>query len=335
MSQPTRKITYLQAITEALDYALKRDSQVFLMGEDIGIYGGGFGATKGLEEKYGVERIRSTPISESAIVGAAVGAAMTGMRPVVELQFSDFITIAMDQIVNQAAKIHYMHNGQFKAPLVIRTPSGSGTGAGAQHSQSLENWVTHIPGLKVVQPSSAYDAKGLLLASIKDNNPVIFFEHKLCYKLEESVPLDYYEVPLGKACRVHEGSDVTIIATGYMVYKAKKIAVQLEKEGYSIEIIDPRTLVPLDIQTIMQSVFKTKRVLVVTEEVKYSGFGAELIAQIIEQSQLDHWMPKMMRLGGEFVPMPAAASLEKLAVPNEKNIAQAVKILCSDATSRS
>lgn len=320
-----RKITYLQAINEALDEALANDPKVFLLGEDIGIYGGGFGATTGLLEKYGKERVRETPISESAIAGVSVGAAMTGMRPVMELQFSDFVTVAMDQLVNQAAKIHYMYNGKASVPLVMRTPGGAGTGAGAQHSQSLENWLAHIPGLKVVQPSNAYDAKGLLLAAIKDNNPVMFYEHKLLYKTEMDVPEGDYSLPIGVADIKRSGEDITIVATGMMVEKALSAARILAKEGISVEIVDPRTLVPLDKETILSSIAKTKRVMVVTEAVKNSGFGAELTAIISESPISLQLKTPVIRLGGAFVPMPAQKLLEDLAIPQIETIVAAIK----------
>ncbi|WP_086347888.1 alpha-ketoacid dehydrogenase subunit beta [Candidatus Enterococcus clewellii] len=320
-----RSITYLEAVNEALDEALQADPKVFLLGEDIGVYGGGFGATQGLQEKYGAERVRETPISESAIAGVAVGAAMTGMRPIMELQFSDFITVAMDQLVNQAAKIHYMYGGKASVPMVMRTAGGSGTGAAAQHSQSLENWMAHIPGLKVIQPSNAYDAKGLLHAAIEDENPVMFYEHKLLYKTEMDVPEAKYTLPIGKAAIKHEGQDVTIVATGIMVEKALEAATILEKEGMSLEVIDPRTLVPLDKETILSSVAKNKRVIVATEAVKNSGFSAELAAVIAESEISRQLLHPIVRLGGEFVPMPAQRILEEMATPQVETIVQAVR----------
>ncbi|MBO0441722.1 alpha-ketoacid dehydrogenase subunit beta [Candidatus Enterococcus ikei] len=322
-----RTISYLQAINEALDEALAEDEHVFLIGEDIGVYGGGFGATQGLQEKYGKQRVRDTPISESAIAGAAVGAAMTGMRPVMELQFSDFITVAMDQLVNQAAKIHYMYNGKAKVPLVMRTAAGSGTGAAAQHSQSLENWMAHIPGLKVIQPTNAYDAKGLLHAAIKDNNPVMFYEHKLLYKTSGNVPSEPYTIPIGVADIKRTGDDITIIATGIMVNKALEAAEIMKEKGVSVEVVDPRTLVPLDKETILRSVKKTKRVIVATEAVKNSGFSAEITAIIAESdSALDLKKP-IVRLGGEFVPMPAQKVLEARATPQVDSLVNAVEKL--------
>ena len=326
-----RIITYLEAINEALDEALAQDAKVFLLGEDIGIYGGGFGATKGLQAKYGKERVRDTPISESAIVGAAVGAAMTGMRPIVELQFSDFITVAMDQLVNQAAKIHYMYSGKASVPLVMRTAGGSGTGAAAQHSQSLENWMAHIPGLKVIQPSTAYDAKGLLLAAIQDNNPVMFYEHKLLYSTFGDVPETSYVLPIGVADIKKSGEDVTIIATGIMVNKALEAAEMAKQNGISVEVIDPRTLVPLDKETILNSVAKTKRVIVATEAVKNSGFSGEITSIIAESEIAMMLKTPIVRLGGEFVPMPAQKMLEANAIPQVTSFFEAIEaVLAKD-----
>ncbi|OJG73039.1 hypothetical protein RV12_GL000816 [Enterococcus quebecensis] len=316
-----------------MDEALADDERVFLLGEDIGVYGGGFGATQGLQEKYGAKRVRDTPISESAIAGAAVGAAMTGMRPVMELQFSDFITVAMDQLVNQAAKIHYMYGGKAKVPLVMRTAAGSGTGAAAQHSQSLENWMAHIPGLKVIQPSNAYDAKGLLHAAIKDNNPVMFYEHKLLYKTSAEVPSEPYTLPIGVADIKQIGNDVTIIATGIMVNKALEASEILKEKGISVEVIDPRTLVPLDKETILRSVEKTKRVIVVTEAVKNSGFSGEITSIIAESEMALQLKAPIIRLGGEFVPMPAQKMLESLATPQVDSLVEAVENLMIEVRS--
>ncbi|RNB70642.1 alpha-ketoacid dehydrogenase subunit beta [Brevibacillus centrosporus] len=304
---------------------MRVNQDVFIMGEDIGVYGGAFGVTRGMIEEFGKERVRNTPISEAAIAGAAVGAAMTGMRPIVELQFSDFITIATDQIVNQAAKNRYMFGGKGKVPLVLRTPSGSGTGAAAQHSQSLEAWMAHIPGLKVIQPSTAYDAKGLLKAAIDDDNPVIFYEHKLLYRTKGHVPEESYSLPIGKADIKRAGTDVTIVATAIMVHKALQAAVELEKEGISVEIIDPRTLVPLDIETIVESVKKTGRVVVVHEAVKRGGFGGEIASLIAESEAFDYLDAPIKRLGGKAVPIPYNPVLEKAAIPQEQDIIQAVK----------
>lgn len=327
-----REITYAEAVREALSEAMREDEDVFVMGEDIGIYGGAFGVTRGMIEEFGPERIRHTPISESAIAGTAIGAAMTGMRPVFELQFSDFITIALDQIVNQAAKIHYMYGGKAKIPVVMRTAAGSGTGAAAQHSQSLENWTAHVPGLKVVMPSTAYDAKGLLHAAIEDNNPVMFYEHKLGYRTVGDVPEGKYVIPLGVADIKREGTDITVVATGYMVHKALEAAETLQNNhNISIEVVDPRTLVPLDKETIINSVTKTSRALVVTEAVTRSGYSAELASVIAENESFDYLDHQIVRLGGKEVPIPYQPELEKLAVPQVEDIVNAcLKIMKGD-----
>lgn len=320
-----REITYLEAVREAMSQEMRVNPDVFLMGEDIGIYGGAFGVSRGMIEEFGPERIRNTPISEAAIAGAAVGAAMTGMRPIMELQFSDFVTIAMDQLVNQAAKNRYMFGGKGKVPMVVRTPSGSGTGAAAQHTQSLEAWMAHIPGLKVVQPSTAYDVKGLLKAAIDDNNPVIFYEHKLLYKISGDVPEESYSIPLGVADVKREGTDVTIVATAIMVHRALEAAAELEKEGISVEVIDPRTLVPLDTDTIIRSVKKTGKLIVVHEAVKFGGFGGEIASMIAESEAFDYLDAPIRRLGGKWIPMPYNPVLEKAAIPQVPDIIQAVK----------
>ncbi|EXX86915.1 alpha-ketoacid dehydrogenase subunit beta, partial [Paenibacillus darwinianus] len=259
------------------------------------------------------------------ISGASVGAALTGMRPILELQFSDFITIATDQIVNQAAKIRYMYGGKAKVPMVLRTPAGSGTGAAAQHSQSLEAWMTHIPGLKVIQPSTAYDAKGLLRAAIEDDNPVIFYEHKLLYRTKADVPEQPYSLPIGKADIKRQGKDVTVVATSIMVHKALEAAGQLKQDGIEAEVVDPRTLVPLDIETIAESVKKTGRLVVVHEAVKRGGYGAEIVSQVIESEAFDYLDAPIQRLGGLAVPIPYNPILEKSAVPQVEDIVRAVK----------
>ncbi|QZN88161.1 alpha-ketoacid dehydrogenase subunit beta [Vagococcus lutrae] len=318
-----REITYSEAIREAMSEAMRENPDVFLMGEDIGVYGGAFGVSRGMVEEFGEERVRSTPISEAAIAGASVGAAMTGLRPIFEIQFSDFVTIALDQIVNQAAKIHYMYGGKANIPLVMRTPGGSGTGAAAQHSQSLENWTAHIPGLKVVQPSTAYDAKGLLHAAIEDNNPVMFYEHKLCYRTSADVPESKYIIPLGVADIKRIGKDITVVATGIMVHKALEAAKKLEKHDISVEVVDPRTLVPLDKKTIVESVMKTGKAVIVTESVKRSGFSAELASVIVENESFDFLDAPVVRLAGKEVPIPYQPELEKLAVPQVEDIVEA------------
>ncbi|WP_144472385.1 alpha-ketoacid dehydrogenase subunit beta [Bacillus pumilus] len=322
-----REISYLEAVREAMSQEMRENQDVFILGEDIGVYGGAFGVTRGMIEEFGPERVRNTPISEAAIAGGAVGAALTGMRPILELQFSDFITIAMDQLVNQAAKTRYMFGGKGKVPLVVRTPAGSGTGAAAQHSQSLEAWMAHIPGLKVVQPSTAYDAKGLLKAAMDDDNPVIFYEHKLLYKTIGEVPEEQYSIPLGKADVKRSGKDVTIVATAIMVHKALEAAKELEAEGIDVEIIDPRTLVPLDEETIIESVKKTGKCMVVHEAVKRGGYGGEIASMIAESEAFDYLDAPIKRLGGLAVPIPYNPTLEKAVIPQVPDIIEAAKEL--------
>lgn len=317
-----REITYSEAIREAMIQAMNKDEDVFILGEDIGIYGGAFGVTNGMIEIFGPERVRNTPISEAAISGAAVGAALTGMKPILEIQFSDFIMIALDNIVNQVAKTRYMFGGKGKVPLVIRLPGGSGAGFAAQHSQSLEAWMAHVPGLKVVQPSNAYDAKGLMRAALNDDNTVLFYEHKLLYQTKCRVPEEEYEVPLGVADIKKTGKDITIVATGVMVNRALEVAEILQKEHIDVEIIDPRTLVPLDIDTILKSVEKTSRVLVVYEAVKRGGYGAEIVSQIVENDTFGYLDAPISRLGGIETPMPYNPTLEKAAVPQVNNIVE-------------
>ncbi|WP_317845672.1 alpha-ketoacid dehydrogenase subunit beta [Bacillus sp. S3] len=321
----TREITYLEAVREAMSQEMRQNDDVFILGEDIGVYGGAFGVTRGMIEEFGPERVRNTPISEAGIAGAAVGAALTGMRPILELQFSDFITIAMDQIVNQAAKTRYMFGGKGKVPMVLRTPAGSGTGAAAQHSQSLEAWMAHIPGLKVVQPSTAYDVKGLLKAAMDDNNPVIFYEHKLLYKTSSHVPEEQYSIEIGKADIKREGTDVTIVATAIMVHKALEAAAVLEKEGISVEVVDPRTIVPLDKETIINSVKKTGRLIVVHEAVRRGGIGGEIASMVAESEAFDYLDAPIKRLGGKEVPIPYNPNLEKAAIPQVPDILAAVR----------
>ncbi|WP_408008408.1 alpha-ketoacid dehydrogenase subunit beta [Pseudalkalibacillus sp. A8] len=320
-----RKITYAEALRETMIQEIKANKDVYILGEDIGIYGGAFGVTNGMVEEVGPEKVLNTPISEAAISGLAVGSALTGMRPILELQFSDFITIAMDQIVNQAAKLRYMNGGKGMIPMVVRTPGGSGAGFAAQHSQSLEAWMTHIPGLKVVQPSTPYDAKGLLKAAIDDNNPVIFYEHKLLYGQVGDVPEERYSIPLGEADIKREGSDVTVVATSMMVHRVLQAAEELEKEGISIEVIDPRTLVPLDIKTIVESVKKTSRAVVVYEAVQRGGYGAEIASIINESEAFDYLDAPVTRVGGKPVPIPYNPKLEEKAVPQVEDILKAVK----------
>ncbi|WP_462421292.1 alpha-ketoacid dehydrogenase subunit beta [Salinicoccus sp. Marseille-QA3877] len=315
-----REITYAQALREAMSQRMRVDENVFMLGEDIGVYGGAFGVTNGMTNEFGHERIRITPISESAISGCAVGAAMMGMRPILELQFSDFVMIAMDNIVNQAAKMRYMFGGKAQVPTVIRLPGGSGAGFAAQHSQSLEAWMTHVPGLIVVQPSNAYDAKGLMKSAIDNNNPVIYYEHKLLYGTKGDVPEDEYEIPLGVADVKRKGADLTVVATGIMVSKTLEAAKELESQGIDVEVIDPRTLVPLDKETIVNSVKKTNNVLVVYEAVERGGYGAEIASMIGESDAFDFLDSPVIRLGGVATPIPYNPTLEKAAVPQVKDI---------------
>lgn len=315
-----RIITYSEAIREAIGQAMEADPSVFMLGEDIGIYGGAFGVSGDLYHRFGAERIRDTPISELGIVGAAVGAALVGMKPIVEIQFSDFTAQAMDQIVNQAAKIHFMLGGELSVPMVLRAPSGSGTGAAAQHSQSLEAWFAHVPGLKVVLPSNAHDAKGLLLAAIDDPNPVIVLEHKLLYKTSGPVPEQMYRTPIGVADLVREGKDLVIVATGIMVSRSVAAAQQLAAQGIEATVIDPRTLSPLDMTLINDAIAATGRVMLVQEAPKHVGFMAEIAARIVEGPALFSLLAPVKRICGMDIPIPYAPQLEKAAVPQLEDI---------------
>ena len=321
-----REMTYADAVRETLADLLDTDERVFLMGEDIGVYGGAFGVTTGLLERFGRERVRDTPISEIAIVGAGVGAAMCGLRPVVELQFSDFVTCAMDQIVNQAAKIHFMLGGAAQVPLVIRAPAGSGTGAAAQHSQSLEAWFAHVPGLKVVMPATPADAMGLLRAAVADPNPVLVLEHKLLYKERGPVPTGHH-VPLGKAAVRRRGGDLTIVATSVMVGRSLAAADELSAEGIEVTVVDPRTITPLDEATILAEVAATGKALLVQEGVRTGGFVAEIAARIAESDTFRTLKAPIVRLCGLDVPMPYAPELEKAAVPQVPDIVAAARQL--------
>lgn len=320
-----RKISYRDAIREALREEMQRDKTVFLLGEDIGRYWeGAFKVTKGLGKEFGDERVRDTPISESAIIGTAVGAAITGMRPVAEIMFGDLTALAMDQIANQAAKIRYMFGGQAKAPLVVRTPFGGGVNIASHHSQSLEAWFMHVPGLFVAVPSTPYDAKGLLKAAIRDDNPVMFCEHKLLYPIEGMVPEDDYTVPFGVADVKKEGNDVTVVATMYMVHKALEAAKTLEREGLSIEVVDLRTLVPLDKEAVIGSVKKTGRLVVVSEDCKTAGVTAEIAAMVAEEA-IDYLDTPIKRVAEPDTPIPFSPPLEKYVIPDENSIIKAVK----------
>jgi pyruvate/2-oxoglutarate/acetoin dehydrogenase E1 component len=320
------ELTYLEAIRAGLREEMQRDPTVFIMGEDVGLHGGAFGVTKGLFEEFGPERVRNTPICENTIVGTALGAAMTGMRPVAEIMFADFSALAFDQVVNQAAKVRYMFGGQCKAPLVVRMPQGglSWKSAGAQHSQSVEAWYVHTPGLVVVSPSTPYDAKGLLKAAIRDDNPVIYLEHKAMYSIKGQVPEEEYVVPLGQADIKRQGKDTTVVAAGYMVHFALEAAGRLAEEGIEIEIVDPRTLKPLDEETIYTSVRKTNRAVVVQEACKTAGIGAEW-GMLIYENCFDWLDAPVVRVTGEDVPIPYANSLEGPVWPRPDDIVQAVR----------
>ena len=318
-------MTYRDALREALREEMLRDKTVFLLGEDVGRYWkGAFKVTKGLAEEFGDERVRDTPISESAIIGVATGAAITGMRPVAEIMFGDLSALAMDQIANQAAKLRYMFGGQTKVPLVIRMPFGAGVNIAAHHSQSLEAWFLHVPGLKIAMPSTPYDAKGLLKTAIRDDNPVMFFEHKLLYSIKGPVPEEEYTVPLGVADVKREGEDVTIFATLYMVHKSLAAAEMLSKQGISAEVVDPRTLVPLDKQAIVDSVKKTGRIVIVTEDCKTGGVSAEIAAVVAEEA-IDYLDAPVKRVAEPDTPIPFSPPLEKFVIPDENRIIGAVK----------
>lgn len=322
-----KEITYKDAIREAMVEEMRRDEDIIFLGEDIGIYGGAFGVSVGMLEEFGEERVRDTPISEAAIAGCAAGAAATGLRPIMEIMFSDFITIAMDGIVNQAAKMRYMFGGKAQVPMVVRCPGGSGTGAAAQHSQSLEAWMCHVPGLKVVAPSTPADAKGLLKAAIRDNNPVIFFENKVLYKYKGLVPEEDYVIELGKADIKREGSDVTVVTYGRMLERCEDAAKALEKENISVEIIDLMTLYPMDEETIIKSVCKTGRALIVHEAAKTGVLGGEIAAKIVESEAFDYLDAPIIRLAGKDVPIPYNPELEKAVVPRTDEIQDAIRSL--------
>jgi pyruvate dehydrogenase E1 component beta subunit len=330
-AQSTRTLSYAEAIREALGQAMAADPRVFLFGEDVGVYGGAFGVSGDLFHRFGAARVIDTPISELGLAGAAVGAALTGMRPVLEIQFSDFATLAMEQLVNQAAKIRFMFGGKASVPMVVRLPGGSGTGAAAQHSQSLEAWFAHVPGLKVVQPSTPHDAKGLLLAAIDDPNPVLMFEHKLLYKTKGPVPEDAYRVPIGRAIVRREGRDVTIVAASVMALRAAAAAERLAQDGIDAEVVDLRSLRPIDTDTIVTSVAKTRRLVVVYEGVKTMGIGAEIAARVAEHDVVRRLLAPIVRLGGAESPIPYNPVLEKASVPQEDTIVAAVTTLMRGA----
>jgi pyruvate/2-oxoglutarate/acetoin dehydrogenase E1 component len=321
-----REITYREALNEALLEEMERDQNVFLLGEDIAIYGGAYGVTAGLWKKYGDERVLDTPISENAIVGVSLGAALTGIRPVAEIMYIDFIGLCLEQLNNQVAKIRYMFGGKCTVPFTLRTEGGAGRTLGAHHSQSLESWLIHIPGIKVVMPSTPYDAKGLLKSSIRENNPIVFVEHKMLYNTKGNVPEGEYTLPIGVADVKREGKDVTLVTYSRMTLFCQEAAAALEKEGISVEIVDLRTLLPMDIETVVNSVKKTNRVVIVEENCKTGGTGAEISAQIIENA-FDYLDAPIIRVAGADVPMPKSPVLEKLAIPDTDRIIKAVKKL--------
>lgn len=327
-----RELTYAQAVQEALAQAMEADERVFLMGEDIGVYGGAFQVTGDLVHRFGEDRVMDTPISELGSAGVAVGAAMAGARPVLEFQFSDFAALALEQIANQAAKMRFMLGGKVSVPLVMRFPAGSGTGAAAQHSQSLEAWLAHVPGLKVIQPSTPHDVKGMLLAAIDDPDPVMVFEHKLLYKMKGPVPEEPYRVPIGKAHVARPGKDVTIVATSIMLHKALAAAEALATEGVDVEVIDLRTLRPMDTATIIASVKKTSRLMAVYEGVKTLGIGAEISAAIAESEAFDFLDAPIVRLGAAESPVPYNPELEKASVPQVDGIIDAARKLARGRT---
>ncbi|HEX3453229.1 MAG TPA: alpha-ketoacid dehydrogenase subunit beta [Gaiellaceae bacterium] len=313
--------TYLGAITATLAEAMRSDPRVFVLGEDVA-EGGPWGATRGLAEEFGTERVRNTPISEAAICGIAIGAAQSGLRPVVEIMFVDFVTLALDQLVNQAAKAHFMSGGQLSAPLVLRTQGGAGQRGGAQHSQSLEAWLTHVPGLKVVMPATATDAAGLLSASIEDPNPVVFVENKTLYFRREELTRE--AIPIGRGRVVRAGRDVTVVALSRLVHESVAAAAELAAEGIEVEVIDPRTLVPLDLATIVESVARTHRLVIAHEAVVHGGFGAEIAAQV-QVAAFDELDGPIERVGAPFTPVPFSPPLEDAYLPGRAEVAAAVR----------
>jgi pyruvate dehydrogenase E1 component beta subunit len=317
------ELTYREAVRDALATAMRDDPDVFLMGEDIAEMGGSMGVTHGLVDEFGPERVRNTPISEMAIVGAGIGAAMQGMRPVVEIMYEDFLTLSTEQIVNQAAKHRYMSGGQLKVPLTIRTQGGAGWSPGAQHAQQLEAWFVHIPGLKVVFPSTPSDVRGMLWSAIYDDNPVIVFEHRLLYPVKEEVPEKLEPIPFGKARTHREGKDVTVIATGPMVHRSLEAAEEAERNGISVEVIDPRSLQPLDEEAIVESVKKTNRAVVTHEAITRMGFGAE-VASVIQYQAFDWLDAPIERVGAKFAPLAFAPVMEQFLVPGPEDVLQGI-----------
>ncbi len=317
-----KEVRYIRAITEALREEMARDEAVFVVGEDVAYPGGSFSATQGLLEEFGERRVRDTPISESAIVGLALGAATQGLRPVAEIMFMDFLAVCMDQIVNQVAKARYMFGGQYRLPMVIRTPCGGGLNAGPQHSQCLEAWFAHVPGLKVVMPATPYDVKGLLKTAIRDDNPVLFVENKALYGLKGKIPEEEYLVPIGQADVKRPGRDVTVVATSRMVHQSLEAAQTLAKEGIEAEVIDLMTITPLDRETIFKSVEKTSKLVIAHEAVKAFGIGAEISAMVCEE-MIDCLDGPILRVGAPYTPVPF--SPERFYLPNAEDVIQAVK----------
>jgi pyruvate/2-oxoglutarate/acetoin dehydrogenase E1 component len=318
------ELTYREAVRDALGKALREDDTVFVMGEDIAEMGGSMAVTQGLLDEFGPERVRNTPISEMAIVGSGIGAAIQGMRPIVEIMYEDFLTISMEQLVNQAAKHRTMSGGQVKVPLTIRTQGGAGWSPGAQHAQQLEAWFVHVPGLKVVFASTPEDVRGLLWSAIYDDNPVVFFEHRTLYPIKGEVPEVLEPIPLGKA-RIHrQGTDVTVVATGRLVHESLKAAEDAEKDGISVEVVDPRTLLPLDEETIVESVKKTTRCVTAHEAVTRGGFGAELAA-LIQHAAFDWLDAPVERVGAKFAPLAFAPGMEQWVVPHADDVLEAIR----------
>lgn len=319
----TRVMTVKQALNEALYEEMQRDETIIIMGCDVAIRGNPFGVTKGLYEEFGPDRVRDTPISEAAIIGACLGAAATGLRPIGEILFSDWITIGMDQLVNQIAKIRYMFGGRIEVPLVIRAPVGAGGGQAAQHSQSFESWFSHVPGLQVVLPITPYDVKGLLKTAIRNNDPVLFFEHKRGYEIQGEVPEEDYTIPFGEAVVRREGSDVTIVAVSIMVHRALAAAEELSQMGIECEVIDPRTAYPFDYDTVIESVAKTHRLVVAHESNRRSGIGAEIVSQVTERA-FDELDERPVIVAGRNVPMPYNRTLESMVIPNKDTLRDAI-----------
>ena len=318
-----KMMTYAEGIREGMSIRMRENPNVVLFGEDVGAFGGCFGVSAGMLAEFGPERVRDTPISEGAIIGCAVGAAATGLRPIAELMFCDFLTVGMDQLVNQAAKMRYMFGGKISMPMVVRLPVGAGTGAAAQHSQSLEAWLTHVPGLKVVYPSCAQDALGLMLSAIDDDNPVMYFEQKVLLSMKSEVT-SLEPIPLGKGRIVREGGDLSIITYGRQVYDALEAAEKLAADGVSVEVIDLRSLYPLDKELIGESIAKTHKAIVITEEVKRGGFGGEISA-IIGEEFFDYLDAPVIRIGALDTPVPFAPNLEQYYIPNAQDILVAAK----------